>query len=182
MNQYLHVPEGNQTLTFGKLFAYTFTIFVGIFYPTLSIPADIAPIHDGVYCLEGQSSPKIFASKLLPNGNLSFGISIWSRAGNNIGVFGTAHRKGKYWEYNNNMDKTETTSRCKVDILFRSDGSLILDADKMATCQSMGGFGTEIGRVQFPVSAYEGRVRNELGNAETFFKTAGRCWRTRPER
>jgi hypothetical protein len=140
-------------------------------------PAKSAARYNAVYCMHNLDGLKVFAGRIQPGGNLSFGISIWSRDGNNIGVFGVASHHGANWEYTNKMNASTAADRCKLDIVLQSDGTPHLTADPTATCQSMGGHDTEIGSVQFPPSAYEGPVSTELNDPETFFGKAGKCWR-----
>jgi hypothetical protein len=52
------------------------------------------PARSAVYCLHDRNGLKIFAAKEIANRDLKFGLSIWSKAKNNIGAFGTAHRRG----------------------------------------------------------------------------------------
>ena len=128
-----------------------------------------------VYCLHNRSGLKIFAERVLPDGNLAFGISIWSKAKNNIGVFGIASRRGDYWEYTDHMNSQLATGRCRITINLHTNKAPHFEADPTANCQGRGGFGTEIGTVQFPRNAYEGPVTYELNDPDTFFGKAGKC-------
>jgi hypothetical protein len=133
--------------------------------------------QSGVYCRSDRSGIKIYAQRVLPDGRLAFGLSIWSKAKNNIGVFGTAYRKGEYWEYAKDMDAQTASERCRIMIRTRSDRNIYITSDPLANCESMGGYDTKIGSVTFSRGTYEGQVTYELNDAEVFFGKAGRCWR-----
>jgi hypothetical protein len=126
-----------------------------------------------VYCLK-QDGLKIFAGTPNDDGSLRFGLSVWSPSGQNISVFGTAQRHGREWQYVENLQATTAAQRCRLEIERGMDGSLRVQADPTATCQSHGGVNAEIGKVQFPSAAYEGAVTTELDDPEAFQK-AGRC-------
>ncbi len=126
-----------------------------------------------IYCLN-RDGAKIFAGREEANGNLTFGISVWSPAGQNISVFGIAIRRGREWRYTDNLQAGTTGERCQLNIVYGSDGTLRVTADRNATCQSHGGVNAEIGTVQFPRTAYEGAVTTELDDPEAFQK-AGKC-------
>ena len=126
-----------------------------------------------VYCLR-QNGLKIFAGRPEPDGTLTFGLSVWSPRGQNISVFGTAHRHGHTWQYVDNLEAATAAQRCRLDIERATDGSLRAEADPAATCQRHGGVNAEIGTVLFPSAAYEGMVTTELDNPEAF-QRAGRC-------
>ena len=119
-----------------------------------------------VYCLN-QAGTKIFAGNQTVNGDLTFGISLWSTNGHNISIFGLAHRDRNKWVYAD--DKA-----CRLTIARGPGGGLRVRADRKADCRSHGGVGTEIGHVRFPGSSLEGQVTVELDDAEAFQK-AGRC-------
>jgi hypothetical protein len=141
-----------------------------------SYSADGQINNGGVYCLRSNGGTKIFAGKIRKTGKLSFGVSIWNAHGNNITIFGVALRKGQGWEYLGDMNEPRVEDRCKLTILL-DRGAVRISADPSATCESMGGYGTEIGEVLFPRSAYEGPVTSELSDAEVFVNNAGKCWR-----
>jgi hypothetical protein len=126
-----------------------------------------------VYCLNHDGA-KVFAGRGEANGNLLFGISVWSPAGQNISVFGTASPRGGEWQYTDNLQAGTAAERCRLDIVHGSDGTLRVTADENATCQSHGGVNAEIGVVQFSRTAYEGPVTTELDDPEAFQK-AGKC-------
>jgi hypothetical protein len=128
----------------------------------------------GVYCISQKRGVTVFADKLLPNGDLAVGFSDWYPNGHNTGFFGTAVRKGNHWEYTSHMDAPEPAGRCKAYIHSRLDGTPLITGDILAKCQANGGAGTEIRRIGFPPSAYEGPVTTELADSETFFN-AGKC-------
>jgi hypothetical protein len=129
-----------------------------------------------VYCLN-QEGAKVFAGREATDGSLAFGLSVWSPAGQNISVFGTAARRGSGWQYTENLQASTAAERCRLDIMRVADRTLRVVADPDATCQSYGGVNAEIGTVIFPPSAYEGIVTTELDDPEAFQK-AGRCGRT----
>jgi hypothetical protein len=126
-----------------------------------------------IYCLN-QGGAKVFAGRQEANGNLTFGISVWSPAGHNISVFGVATRRGRQWEYTEDLQAATAAERCQLNIVHGSDGTLRVAADPNATCQSHGGVNAEIGVVQFPRTAYEGAVTTELDDPEAF-QRAGKC-------
>jgi hypothetical protein len=126
-----------------------------------------------IYCLNHDGA-KVFAGREETNGSLTFGISVWSPAGQNISVFGIAIRHGRVWRYTDNLQAGTATDRCQLDIMHGSDGTLRVTANRNATCQSRGGVNAEIGIVQFPRTAYEGAVTTELDDPEAFQK-AGKC-------
>lgn len=130
-----------------------------------------------VYCLN-RSGAKVFAGKTVGNDSLAFGLSVWSPAGHNISVFGTAARRGRAWRYTEDMRAGTAAERCRLDIERQADGGLRVAADPNATCQSHGGVSVEIGTLQFPRASYEGPVTTELDDPEAFQK-AGRCARTK---
>jgi hypothetical protein len=108
----------------------------------------------------------VIAGREATGGNLAFGLSALSPAGQNISLFGVAARRG-----------TGTSAeRCRLDIMRVADRALRVVADADATCQSHGGVNAEIGTVLFPPAAYEGIVMTELDDPEAFQK-AGRCWK-----
>jgi hypothetical protein len=128
-----------------------------------------------VYCLH-RGGAKIFAGKTTANGNLKFGVSVWSPRGNNISVFGTALKSDRGWLYTNNLTAVTVTERCRLSIVRDDDGALHVVADQDATCQGRGGANMNIGTVTFPRTAYEGTVTNELDDPE-MFQRAGKCAR-----
>ena len=150
-------------------------IGLAIMGPALAIvPATAAP-KLGVYCINEKPGLQVFADKLLPNGDLSFGLSVWYPNGQHIGLFGVASRRGDHWEYIKDMAAADPEDRCKVSISSRRDGTPLLVGDAMARCRPDGGVGTQIDARQFPRSAYEGPVTNELSGSEFFFSHVGRC-------
>jgi hypothetical protein len=126
-----------------------------------------------VYCLNHDGA-KVFAGRQEANGNLTFGISVWSPAGQNISVFGVAIPRGSEWRYTEDLQAATAAERCQLDIVHGSDGTLRVAADPNATCQNHGGVNAEIGVVQFPRTAYEGAVSSELDDPEAF-QRAGKC-------
>lgn len=136
-----------------------------------------APAAPGsfLYCHAAGNDIAVFAGKPAPDGSLEFGLSLWQGT-RNIGVFGTATRHGQQWEYQDNMDAGTAQERCRLDIVRSADGTLQVTADPDATCQSLGGQGTAVGTMRFPVATYEGPVTDEL-DADQNFDNAGRCWR-----
>jgi hypothetical protein len=135
--------------------------------------SDAARSPSFVYCLR-QNGLKIFAGRPEANGTLTFGLSVWSPAGQNISVFGTAHRYGHTWQYVDNVQAATAAQRCRLEIERGADGSLRAEADPAATCQRHGGVNAEIGTALFPSAAYEGVVTTELDDPEAF-QHAGRC-------
>jgi hypothetical protein len=138
-------------------------------------PAWAAAESSFVYCLN-QGGAKIFAGKTTANGDLVFGVSVWSPRGNNISVFGTALKSDRGWLYTDNLAAVTATERCRLSIVRDDDGTLHVAADQDATCQMHGGANTNIGTVTFPRTAYEGTVTNELDDPE-MFQRAGKCAR-----
>jgi hypothetical protein len=126
-----------------------------------------------IYCID-QGGAKIFAGRALASGDLAFGLSVWSRAGQNISVLGIATRRGRTWRYTENLKANAVAERCQLDIERYSDGRLLVMADLKATCQNHGGVNATIGTVRFPSRAFEGPVTTELDDAEAF-QRAGRC-------
>ena len=139
-------------------------------------PAFAAPDVSGrsfIYCRENDGAA-VFAGRHEPDGNLKFGLSVWSSAGQNISVFGIATRRGDGWQYTENLQASTGSERCRIDIERRADGTIRVSADPHATCHSHGGVNAEIGIVQFPRAAYEGPVTTELNDPEAFQST-GKC-------
>src|ERR1700730_7802588 len=91
-----------------------------------------------IYCLNHDGA-KIFAGREKADRDLSFGISAWTRGGQNITVFGTATGGGSEWNYSENLLAPTASERCRLDIMRRSDGMFRIRADPHATCQSHGG-------------------------------------------
>ena len=91
-----------------------------------------------IYCLNHEGA-KIFAGREETNGSLTFGISVWSPDGQNISVFGVAARRGRGWQYAENLHAATAADRCQLDIVHESDGTLRIAASPNATCQSDGG-------------------------------------------
>jgi hypothetical protein len=141
-----------------------------------SYAADGQTQRGGFYCLQSSGEKKTFAGKIRRDGNLSFGISIWNSHGNNIMVFGVALRRGRRWEYLRDMNEPLAEDRCKLTVVLGPDGVQV-SADRSATCQKWGGYGTSIEEVYFPKTAYEGSVTTELSNPEVFFNSGGKCSR-----
>ncbi len=131
----------------------------------------------GVYCLRDHRTQavRIFAGKIMPSGRLKFGLTQWDANGRNIGVFGVAAGRRPGWRYASGLSAPSPDDRCRLDILVRGDGTLRVRADPVAACHDEGGQGAEIGVIEFPSSAYEGPVRSELQDEETFFNKTGRC-------
>jgi len=138
-------------------------------------PAWAAAESSFVYCLN-QGGAKIFAGKTTANGDLTFGISVWSPRGNNISVFGTALKSDRGWLYTDNLTAVTATERCQLSIVRDDDGALHVVADQDASCQTHGGANMNIGTITFPRTAYEGTVANELDDPE-MFQRAGKCAR-----
>ena len=126
-----------------------------------------------IYCRENDGAA-VFAGQNEPDGNLKFGLSVWSPAGQNISVFGIATRRGDRWQYTDNLHASTASKRCRIDIERHVDGTLRISADPHAACQSRGGVNAEIGIIQFPPAAYEGTVTTELNDPEAF-QRAGKC-------
>jgi hypothetical protein len=129
-----------------------------------------------LYCLDNGGT-KIFAGKTMANGNLRFGISVWSPTGQNISVFGTAARVARGWRFSEDLRAHTRAERCQLDIIRGANGTLRVVADPDATCQAHGGVNAAIGTIQFPRTTYEGPVTTELENPEAFQK-AIKCVRT----
>jgi hypothetical protein len=131
----------------------------------------------GVYCIAQKQKPglQVFADKLLPNGDLAFGLEVFESNGHSISLFGVATRRKDGWEFLRDMTSEDPTERCKVRITSRPDGTPFLVADPVARCESAGGAGTSIGSRHFALSLYEGPVRNELSEPDEFFNNAGKC-------
>lgn len=126
-----------------------------------------------VYCLD-QHGAKIFAGKELADGSLVFGLSVWSPAGHNLSLFGTAAQHGRGWQYVDDQQAEAATERCRLEITPLSNRALRVESDQTATCQSHGGANTEVGTLLFPSSSYEGTVTTQLDGPEAFQK-AGNC-------
>jgi hypothetical protein len=126
-----------------------------------------------IYCID-QGGAKIFAGRELASGDLAFGLSVWSPAGQNISVLGVAAKRGRTWRYSENLKANAIAERCQLDIERHANGRLLVRADPKATCQNHGGVGATIGTVRFPATAFEGPVTTELDDAEAF-QRAGRC-------
>jgi hypothetical protein len=138
-------------------------------------PACAAAESSFVYCLN-HGSAKIFAGKTTANGNLVFGVSVWSPSGNNISLFGTALKSDHGWLYTDNLTAVTARERCRLSIVRDDDGTLHVAANHDATCERHGGANTNIGTLTFPGTAYEGTVTNELDDPE-MFQRAGKCAR-----
>lgn len=126
-----------------------------------------------IYCLNHEGA-KIFAGREETDGSLTFGVSVWSPDGQNISVFGLAGRRGRGWQYAENLHAATAADRCQLDIVHGSDGTLRVTASPNATCESHGGVNAEIAPILFPRTAYEGPVTTELNDPESFQK-AGKC-------
>lgn len=151
--------------------------FATVIGASLSVAPGYAAPKFGVYCIKHKPGVEVFASKLRPDGKLSFGMFSWEDDGQYIGLFGTAVRQGDHWEYRYNMAAPESQNRCKVGINLRADGSVMLIGDPVARCAEEGGVGTSIGTRHFPASSYEGPVTNELSDPEFFNNNTGKCAR-----
>jgi hypothetical protein len=139
---------------------------------TGEVAAAVKP-HSFIYCRNHDGS-QVFAGREEPNGNLLFGISVWSPEGHNISIYGTAIRQGKNWQYSEDMQAESPADRCRLTIVPAADGALSVIADPQATCRSHGGVNTDVGTVRFPRSSYEGAVDKELDDPEAF-QRAGKC-------
>jgi len=137
-------------------------------------PAGSAAPESFVYCSKQGGGAKVFAGREDVNGNLTFGISVWSPDGQNISVFGVATRHGAGWQYTDSLQAGSAVERCRLDITRGAGRAFRVVADPNATCESYGGVGAEIGTVRFPPTAYEGIVSTELDGPEAF-QRAGRC-------
>jgi hypothetical protein len=126
-----------------------------------------------VYCMN-QGGAKILAGQVAANGDLRFGLSVWSSQGNNISVFGTAARQGQGWDYSDAMRAPTPDARCHLTFTPAAEGAFVVQPDPAATCRSRGGANTEIDAQTFPHAALEGPVTTELRDSEAFQK-AGRC-------
>jgi hypothetical protein len=131
-----------------------------------------------LYCLKNGGA-KIFAGKTTADGDLKFGVSVWSPAGQNISVFGTAGKVARGWRFTEDLGAGSAAERCRLDIARGADGTLRVTADPDATCQSHGGVNAEIGAIQFPRTTYEGPVTTELDNPEAFQKAQKCVWAVR---
>ena len=131
----------------------------------------------GVYCLRDHRTHavQIFAGRILPSGRLKFGLSQWDAKGQHIGVMGVAGGRAPHWKYTSGLNAPSSYGRCSIDISLTADRTLRVRADPIEACQSHGGYGAEIGLIAFLPSAYEGPVKHELQDPETFFNGAGRC-------
>jgi hypothetical protein len=103
-----------------------------------------------------------------PQGQLRFGVSVWSPEGSNISVFGVADAVPGGWRY---VDPAE---RCTVDISPDQHGGYAVRTDATADCHTYGGHGSRIGSQHFTTAQNEGPVTTELRDAEAF-QHAGRC-------
>jgi hypothetical protein len=128
-----------------------------------------------VYCRKDATGLEVFAAKQRRGGDLAFGISIWLKTGQHIGVFGTAVRQAGHWIFSDSMNAKDIADRCRIRIDLLPDGTAHLATDASASCQSSGGYGTEIGSIGFSRSDREGAVTFELNDSETFFNKAGKC-------
>jgi hypothetical protein len=146
-------------------------------------PLPLYALHDaeaaartagGVYCARERGYTKILAARVIRDGSLRFGISIWDYRGFNVGVFGLAKRRGGGWEYAHALNAADAGERCRLTIAIRSGGEIRVDADPGAPCRNMGGYGTNIGSVTFYPRMREGPVTSQLQDAEAF-QRAGRC-------
>lgn len=157
-----------------------FAVIMCIAIDLVGMHAEAARQVDGVYCVDNRNGTRIFAVKSKKNGDVLFGLSIWFPNGQNTGAFGTAIRQGSHWEYTKkDVTRAKSADQCKIDIVLRSNGLVEVNAPNAAACRDLGGYGTEIGHLQFPPNAYEGAVANELNDPETFFGTAGKCWKSK---
>ena len=139
------------------------------------VPAAGTALRSAIYCQDGQQASKVFAAKLLPNGDLSFGLSLWI-GGRSLGVVGVARRTGRYWTYERDMTAPDIADRCRVVIDFPANGTPSLTVDPIAKCANAGGQGTELGSVRFSPRAYEGPVKDELSGHRDF-DSVGKCWK-----
>jgi hypothetical protein len=125
-----------------------------------------------VFCLNDHGA-KIFAGRPEAGGFLRFGLSVWSPAGRNLSVFGTAKQHDHGWQYVETRGAT-VAERCRLMIARAADGGLTVSAATDATCASHGGINTSVGTIRFPRGALEGPVTTELDDSEAFQK-AGKC-------
>lgn len=143
---------------------------------SLCLYPSISTAKSGIYCIVSKTTKSAFASRIDADGNLLFGLSVWSRRGSHIGVFGVALRNGKIWQFERDLSGKRAEDRCKIKIRFRSD-YVFVSSDPNATCERLGGYGSKIGDLKFGIRNYEGNVIDQLDDSETFFSKAGRCLR-----
>ena len=134
--------------------------------------AQAAVRDSAVYCQRERGSWEMFAAKILPDGKLSFGVSLWQGL-QNIGVMGIAERHGASWEYASSLDSSDPGDHCRLAIRFNAKGDTVVTADPKAGCHNSGGEGTEIGTVRFRRKDYLGAVTVELDEPESFFSGSG---------
>ncbi len=133
-------------------------------------PAFAAADADFLYCVTDNGNSEILAGRTAADGDLKFGVSVWSHEGQNISVFGIAGKTGGGWRFTEDPTAATPAQRCRLDISRDPDGTAHVASAPDATCQSHGGVGASIGTLQFPRSAYAGPVTTELNDPEAFQK------------
>jgi hypothetical protein len=128
--------------------------------------ARATPAPDGVFCAH-DGGARILAVAPAPDGALRFGLSVWTPQGRNLSVFGVAQAAGQGWRY-------EDGAACRLGFIALPAGGLTIAADPGADCADHGPPGTGLGTIRFPHALYEGRVTDQLRDAEAF-QHAGSC-------
>jgi hypothetical protein len=130
-------------------------------------PGSAAEPDGAVYC-SAAGGAKILAVATTPEGQLRFGVSVWSPEGSNISVFGVANPASGGWRY------TEADGHCAIDITPDQHGGFTVRADAAADCHEYGGHGSLIGSLHFTAAQKEGPATAALQDPEAF-QHAGRC-------
>jgi hypothetical protein len=138
------------------------------------VTVNVFPANGAVYCVNTHPGGKVFAAEKMGDGNLKFGLSLWSPEGNNIAEFGIASTSQSGWVYTKNMTASSPEARCQISINSNKNG-IVVTANPTANCESDGGTNTAIESVSFPTSSYESPVTSQLDDFGTFFNHAGNC-------
>jgi hypothetical protein len=137
-----------------------------------------------VYCIRDKAPPshagdepgaKLFALKALGYHHLKFGLDFSDANGQMISIYGIAQRSVQnVWIYRSEM--TDPYAKCEISIRRTLRGAIVSSNPK-APCKGYGGYGTQIGVVNFTHRYFEKPVTFELDSRETFYsaRTAPRC-------
>jgi hypothetical protein len=142
--------------------------------------AKAPPYKSSHYCdgrIPTKTIDKEFADEIEPDGDLKFGISLWFGDGQAFGVEGVAHPKGPgVWVFRE-MDSDDPTEHCILTIRLFEDGSVALDADKVARCQSSGGAEVVLDPIRIEASKRIGPVVTNFDDeVGTLWEGDNRCF------
>jgi hypothetical protein len=99
---------------------------------------------------------------------LDFSLSIWTSAGSNFGVHGTAKPTPSGWRYEENMGSRNSLERCAVVISKKGDGYSLSTVDG-ARCEGLSGHGAVLySPVNFPAKSRVSEIfdPSDVGNLD----------------